>query len=39
VHTVSAVLTQDRAVSENGGFRVLGRMAEAELRGCNFLLE
>lgn len=39
VHSVSAILTQDRAVSRQGGFEVLGRMAEAELRGCNFLLE
>jgi len=39
VHTVSFILTQDRAVSREGGFDVLGRMEDAELRGCNFLLE
>lgn len=39
VHTVSAILTEDRAVSIAGGFKVLGRLAAAELRGCNFLLE
>lgn len=37
--TVSAILTQDKAVEESGGFRILGRLSEAELRGCNFLIE
>ena len=39
MHSASAVLTQDRAVRRNDGFEVLGRLAGAELRGCNFLLE
>ena len=39
VHSVSAILTEDRAVSIAGGFKVLGRLAATELRGCNFLLE
>ena len=38
-HTVSAILTQDKAVGESEGFRILGRLSEAELRGCNFLVE
>lgn len=37
--TVSALQTQDRAVRVGDGFRVLGRLSRAELRGCNFLLE
>ncbi len=39
VYSVSALLTQDRAVQVGGGFQVLGRLSGAELRGCNFLLE
>lgn len=39
VYSVSAVLTQDRAIRRGGGFEVLGRLSHAELRGCNFLLE
>lgn len=39
VHTVSALYTQDRAVREGDGFSVLGRLSDAELRGCNFLVE
>ena len=39
IHTVSNILTQDRAVSEGHRFRILGRLDAAELRGCNFLLE
>ncbi|MEX1055369.1 MAG: hypothetical protein WED81_05035 [Rhodothermales bacterium] len=39
VYTVSAILTQDRAVRRESGFEVLGRLSTAELRGCNFLLE
>ncbi|MDE2995561.1 MAG: acyl transferase [Bacteroidota bacterium] len=39
LHTVSAILTQDLAVAQNGGFDILGRLNEAELRGCNFLVE
>ena len=37
--TVSALMTQDRAVRRGDGFEVLGRLSDAELRGCNFLLE
>ena len=39
VYSASAVLTQDRAVQRGDGFEVLGRLGNAELRGCNFLLE
>lgn len=39
VHTVSAILTEDRAVRRGDGFEVRGRLTGAELRGCNFLLE
>jgi hypothetical protein len=39
MYAVSAILTQDRAVRHGDGFRILGRLSHAELRGCNFLLE
>lgn len=39
VHSVSALLTEDRAVAHGSGFEVLGRLSGAELRGCNHLLE
>lgn len=39
VYTASALLTEDRAVRRGAGFEVLGRLSNAELRGCNFLLE
>ncbi len=39
LHSVSALFTEDRAVQTEEGFRVLGRLDEAELRGCNFLVE
>lgn len=39
VHTVSAILTEDRAVRRGSGFELIGRLTGAELRGCNFLLE
>lgn len=39
VYTASALLTEDRAVRVGDGFRVLGRLSGAELRGCNFLIE
>ncbi len=39
MYSVSALLTQDRAVRVGEGFQVLGRLSGAELRGCNFLLE
>jgi len=39
MYSVSALLTQDRAVRVGDGFQVLGRLSGAELRGCNFLLE
>ena len=39
LHSVSAILTQDRAVKRGEGFEVMGRLSGAELRGCNFLLE
>ena len=39
IYSVSAILTQDKAVQTASGFEVLGRLQGAELRGCNFLLE
>jgi hypothetical protein len=39
LHTCSGLLTEDRAVRRGEGFEVLGRLSQAELRGCNFLLE
>lgn len=39
IHTVSPLLTEDRAVQVGDGFKVLGRLSDAELRGCNFLVE
>ena len=39
LYSVSALLTEDRAVRRGGGFEVLGRLSQAELRGCNFLIE
>ncbi len=39
LYSASALLTEDRAVRRGDGFEVLGRLAGAELRGCNFLLE
>ena len=39
LYSVSALLTEDRAVQRGDGFEVLGRLSQAELRGCNFLLE
>ena len=39
VYTVSPLLTEDRAVRVGRGFTVLGRLSDAELRGCNFLVE
>lgn len=39
LYSVSAILTEDRAVRRGDGFEVLGRLSQAELRGCNFLLE
>ncbi|MFQ5570156.1 MAG: acyl transferase [Rhodothermales bacterium] len=39
LYSVSAILTEDRAVRRRKGFEVLGRLSQAELRGCNFLLE
>lgn len=38
VFSVSAVLTEDRAIKRQDGFEILGRVSGAELRGCNFLL-
>ncbi len=39
IHTVSAILTEDRAVASGSEFEILGRLRGSELRGCNFLLE
>lgn len=39
VHTVSALLTGDRAVRRREGVEILGRLPASELRGCNFLFE
>ncbi len=39
IHSVSRILTEDLVVQVGGGFEVLGRVTQAELRGCNFLME
>jgi len=39
IYSVSGILTEDRAVRKGDGFEVLGRLSDAELRGCNFLVE
>ena len=39
VYTVSALMTEDLGVRRDGGFEVLGRMRQSDLRGCNFLLD
>jgi Acyl-protein synthetase, LuxE len=38
VHSISALLTSDLAIRREGGFEILGRADDAEIRGCNFLL-
>jgi hypothetical protein len=37
--SVAAILTEDAGVEVDGGFRVLGRMAGAEPRGCSLTME
>lgn len=39
LYSCSFLLTADRAVKSPNGFEILGRLTDAELRGCNFLLE
>lgn len=39
MYSCSFLLTGDRAVKQGSGFKLLGRLSGAELRGCNFLLE
>ena len=39
LHSVSAVLTEDRGVEVEGGFRLLGRTPGAEPRGCSLTME
>jgi hypothetical protein len=39
LHSVAAVLTEDRGVEVEGGFRVLGRTPGAEPRGCSLTME
>ena len=39
IYSVSAILTEDKAVRQGPGFEVIGRLTKAELRGCNFLME
>lgn len=39
LYSCSFLLTGDRAVERPEGFEILGRLSDAELRGCNFLLE
>jgi len=39
MYSCSFLLTGDRAVRQGSGFKLLGRLSGAELRGCNFLLE
>lgn len=38
-HSVSPILTEDIVREEAAGFEVLGRLGQADLRGCNFLFE
>ena len=38
VYSVSAIMTEDLGVARSGGFEVLGRLSNSELRGCNYLL-
>jgi hypothetical protein len=38
MYSISAVLTQDRAVAQGDGVEIRGRASGAELRGCNFLV-
>ena len=39
LHSVAAVLTEDRGVEVEGGFRLLGRSPGAEPRGCSLTME
>lgn len=39
VYSASSLVTQDTGVRRGDGFEVLGRLSNAELRGCNFLFE
>lgn len=40
VYSCSFILTEDRGIKNaDGSFDVLGRLADAELRGCNFLFD
>ncbi|GMQ82856.1 MAG: acyltransferase [Rhodothermia bacterium] len=39
MYSVSSILTQDSAIRMGTGFDLVGRLTDAELRGCNFLLE
>lgn len=39
LYSVAPILTEDRAVQRGAGFEILGRLSQAELRGCNFLVE
>lgn len=39
VYSAAALLTEDRAVRRGQGVEILGRLSQAALRGCNFLIE
>lgn len=40
LYSCSFILTEDRGIKNaDGGFDVLGRLVDAELRGCNFLFD
>jgi hypothetical protein len=39
VHSVSSLQTEDLVIGRGDGFEVIGRLRQADLRGCNFLLE
>ncbi len=39
MYSISAILTEDVGVLDGDGFRVLGRLRGAQLRGCNMLLD
>ena len=39
MYSISSILTGDLGRKLDGGFEVLGRLQNSELRGCNFLIE
>ncbi|CAO3408846.1 Long-chain-fatty-acid--luciferin-component ligase (EC 6.2.1.19) [Azospirillum largimobile] len=39
VNSVAAILTEDAGILEDGGFRLLGRVAGAQAKGCSLAVE